>query len=559
MDSSHATPAVVPEILDLISAHAQRRPNAVAIRHLRAGRPADEITWAGLLEQAVRAQRALRLEAPNDRFLPAYVGKSIRKVAILVGAIASGRAYAGISPKFRLPQLLHVLGACGASIALVDSSGLPVLRDGVANAADRLRATRWWWLDPPATSPLTRSALEAVSGALELLEVPKLLDAEQPDRDAHSAATSSDRPAVCLFTSGSTGTPKGVLVSWSDLYRRAQAECALFGLGEQDRLLSLLPFSFDVGLNQLLTSMVSGAELTILDSWMPVDILNAIATHSVTGVSGVPSIWLGLLRSRKTFERNGPHASLRYLTISGGDMTAEQLQQLMLAADGAGIFKTYGQTESFRSSALLPSELANRPMSVGRAFGGARIYIVRADGTQAGSGETGEVVHTGLGVMLGYLNPEGHERKRQRNPFFGAEDPSPYAIFTGDHGRLDDDGYLFLAGRQDDMVKVAGNRIHLAELSAAIASIPGVLTAEAVSVPIEGSDPVLAVFVIPNTVAADLTVQRLNAEASKRVPTYMLPKLFEIRSEYPLTASGKPDRKALRDEAARQLLPRENP
>ena len=169
VESSHATPAMVPEVLDLIAVHAAQRPNAVAIRHVRAGRPPDEITWAGLLEQANRAQRALLREAPHDRFLPAYVGKSIRKVAVLAGAIASGRAYAGISPKFRLPQLLHVLGACRASIALVDSSGLPVLRDGIAEAAERLRATQWWWLDPPATSAMTRNAADAVSRSLQLL------------------------------------------------------------------------------------------------------------------------------------------------------------------------------------------------------------------------------------------------------------------------------------------------------------------------------------------------------------------------------------------------------
>jgi acyl-CoA synthetase (AMP-forming)/AMP-acid ligase II len=544
---------LVPDILDLVAAHAGRRPDAVAIRHLRTGRPPEEITWAGLLHRATQARSALLRDAPADRFVRAYVGKSIAKVLMLIGTIASGRTYAGISPKFRLPQLLHVLDACGTGTVIVDSSSLLVLRDGLSRETERLSRSAWWWLDPPATSAMTRAAAEAVRRALQMLEVPELLGSQSTLQDPLLSSLDPDREAICLFTSGSTGNPKGVLVSWSDLYRRAQAECDLFGLSDRDRLLNLLPFSFDVGLNQLMSCLVSGAELTIQDSWMPVDILNAIATHSITGVSGVPSIWLDLLKTGKVIQRAGPHASLRYLTVSGGDMQPDQFRRLIAATGGVEIFKTYGQTESFRSSALRPEELEQRPSSVGRPFGSARVYIVRPDGTRADVGETGEVIHTGLGVMLGYLNPAGNERKRQSNPFFGPDDPSPYAIFTGDQGRLDDQGYLFLAGRQDDMVKVSGNRIHLSELAAEITAIPGVFAAEAVSVPVTGGDPLLAVFVIPSDVAAGLTPQQLGIEAARRVPSYMVPKLFQIRSEYPLTPSGKPDRQSLREEAARLL------
>jgi acyl-CoA synthetase (AMP-forming)/AMP-acid ligase II len=317
----------------------------------------------------------------------------------------------------------------------------------------------------------------------------------------------------------------------------------------------LLPFSFDVGLNQLMSALVSGARLVILDSWLPTDILNAIATQEITGISGVPSIWLSLLKARKPIDREGPHAALRYLTISGGDMEVEQLQRFAASAPGVAIYKTYGQTESFRSTALLPAELAARPTSVGKPFATAKVYIVRPDGTRAGTGERGEVVHTGLGVMLGYLNGSSVDAKRRCNPFLGPDDASPFAIFTGDQGHLDEQGFLFLAGRQDDMVKVAGNRVHLAELSAEMARVPGVFAAEAVSVPVDGADPLLAVFVLPEHADAGLTTQVLGAEAARRLPTYMLPRLIELRASFPLTASGKPDRQALRAEAARLLQP----
>ncbi|MEZ5458849.1 MAG: hypothetical protein R3E65_05940 [Steroidobacteraceae bacterium] len=104
------------------------------------------------------------------------------------------------------------------------------------------------------------------------------------------------------------------------------------------------------------------------------------------------------------------------------------------------------------------------------------------------------------------------------------------------------------------MVKVAGNRIHLGELAAQIAGIAGVLAAEAVSVPVEGGDPLLAVFVIPSPDTEPLSQQHLAAEAARRVPTYMLPRLIKVLPEYPLTSSGKPDRQSLREQARQILL-----
>jgi acyl-CoA synthetase (AMP-forming)/AMP-acid ligase II len=555
MSQGSDSPLRVPDILDLIAFHATCRPSVIAITHLRIGQAHQEITWSDLLKRAQTARAVLVSELADENFVPSYTGKSIEVVCMLLGAIAGGKVYAGISPKFRLPQLLHVLEACDAKAALLDSGGLPVVRDGLPSSS-RLRSTNWLQVDAVSAGPMARAAAQAIRAEASLKELVVAGGcADESGYAGSNVALDPDRAAVCLFTSGSTGAPKGVLVSWSDLFHRAVAECDLLELSVDDRLLSLLPFSFDVGLNQLISAMVSGAGLVILDSWMPKDIVDAIASQRITGVSGVPSIWLSVLKGQTTLDHQGAHASLRYLTISGGDMNPEQLRLFSSLAAGVGIFKTYGQTESFRSSALLPHEFALRPTSVGRSFGTARVYIVRDDGTLADVGEQGEVVHTGLGVMLGYLKETRTDEKRRPNPFRGDQDTSPFAIFTGDQGHLDEQGFLFLAGRQDDMVKVAGHRVHLAELAAEVARVPGVLAAEAVCVPVESGDPLLAVFAMTDTSGEAWTPERLRVEVTKRVPTYMLPRLIQLLASFPLTASGKPDRQALRYEAVRVLIP----
>lgn len=555
MPLNEQAPSNVPDILDLIASHATRRPDCVAITHLRAGRAPEEVTWSQLLRSSRAARHALTRAFPCGNIVPSYTAKSADCVALLAGAVAAGKTFASISPKSRLPQLMHALTECSATSALVDTSGLRLVRDSLATS-ERLRQITWLLIDPlQVNTPSVSAAADAIRKDGSLQELDTRADCI-PSRETQAInPLDPDRPAVCLFTSGSTGTPKGVLVAWSDLYRRAVAECALFDLTHDDCLLSLLPFSFDVGLNQLMTSLVSGARLVILDSWMPRDILNAVASQGVTGISGVPSIWRSLLKSQQPLDRHGAHARLRYLTVSGGDMDAEHLRRLSVHAAGVSVFKTYGQSESFRSTALHPEHLGERTGSVGQPFGSARVYIVRPDGTPAEPGEQGEVVHTGLGVMLGYLNSPGMDQKRRPNPFLGPDDDSPFAIFTGDQGYLDEQGFLFLAGRQDDMVKVAGHRIHLGELAAEMGRIPGVLAAEAIALPVEDADPVLAVFVQIDGQEAAPTPQQLSSEAARRLPTYMQPRWIQMCTSFPLTASGKPDRLAMREEVRQRLHP----
>src|SRR5262249_33867740 len=158
--------------------------------------------------------------------------------------------------------------------------------------------------------------------------------------------------------------------------------------------------------------------------------------------------------------------------------------------------KTYGQTEAFRATSLKPHEYAAKRYSVGRAFHGVRVYVVREDSTRAEPDEPGEVVHTGLGVMLGYLDGNDPQNKLRPNPFAGPDDPAPRAIFTGDQGYLDGDGYLFLSGRRDDMVKIQGNRIYPNEVRDQLLQVPGVGLAEVVAVKTPEQTR-LAAFVVP--------------------------------------------------------------
>ena len=463
------------DVLQCIRAHAQGNAQAVAIVRRESDGSYTETTFGELAAVAEAFAQAFVRHASGGRIVPILAGKSATTVAALIGAAASGHAAACLNPKLRLPQVEQVLRAGKAGVGVLDGTGLLALK-GPYGAESPVRTTHWWLVRGSAFLAMHEKA------AAELRESATLADWPVAHEDIALPALAPDAPAACLFTSGSTGTPKGVLVGRQDLLERAETEIEWFGLSERDVLLSVLPFSFDVGFNQLMASLVAGSTLVILDSWMPVDILRAVAERGVTGISAVPSIWLDFLRAGFGFDRAGAHRSLRYITVSGGDLDASHLEALPGLGDGLQIFKTYGQSEVFRPTCLRPAEFGARMRSVGRPFGRSRVYVVRDDGSVAAPGERGEVVATGLGVMLGYLDGADEQNKLRDNPFRGPDDPDAKAVFTGDVGHLDEDGYLYLLGRRDAMLKIMGNRVYPAEVVTQLLALPGVLQAEVVGV-----------------------------------------------------------------------------
>lgn len=354
-------------------------------------------------------------------------------------------------------------------------------------------------------------------------------------------------PAMVIFTSGSTGSPKGVSVSLENMNARIEGEIAAYGLGPGDRLLGALPFSFDVGLNQLHSALASGAALYLLGSPLPADLAAAMTEYGITGISGVPALWMDFLLHREAAGVPAP-ASLRYITVSGGAMPEERLWLLRRALPATGIFKTYGQTETFRTTMLTPDEFEAKTASAGRALPGVSARIARGDGVEAAPGESGEIVHQGTGTMLEYLNdPVLTAGKLRRPPFPDSTFQGP-AVFTGDAGCLDADGYLYIEGRMDSMVKIRGHRVYPSEIEHAALEHPAVGAAAALGTPRADGDAEIVLFVE----GFDGDPAGLRGHLSRRLPKHMLPAHIEAVSSIPRTSPGKTDYAVLAKIAAEE-------
>ena len=538
-------------LLDMISEHASQNPSRTAVCHRLLDGRYIETSYAELARKARRFASALAEETPAGALVPLLMGKSADLVAAMVGALSAGRVFTCLNPKLRAPQVAAILEAAGASLALIDGMGLQALKGGLLEGP--ILRTRWWLVRSAGFAAMHERLADQIRASATVDEW-QALSERSAEHGPAPLVDDARRPGCCLFTSGSTGVPKGVVVAEAELWARGAAEAELLGLDTRDVLLSVLPFSFVVGLNQVIAGLTAGCELVLLESWLPRDILKAAAERKVTGITAVPAIWQDFLHTGLRFDKRGAHAAMRYVTISGGDLSRPQLERLPAVFEGIGIYKTYGSTEAFRSTALLPGQFAEKRCSVGREAPGTRVYVVREDGTQAKPMETGEIVVTGLGLMLGYLDGKDPQNKMRPNPFRGSNDDCLVAVYSGDQGYKDEEGFVFVQGRRDEMLKIQGNRVYPAEIQAQILAIRGVSAAEVIGVKTEDGQTHLAAFLmVSSEVPSD--AEALRRELLLRVPSYMVPEHLIVLASLPRTSSGKPDRPALAREARELFMP----
>jgi acyl-CoA ligase (AMP-forming) (exosortase A-associated) len=323
----------------------------------------------------------------------------------------------------------------------------------------------------------------------------------------------------------------------------AQSVASYLDLRADDRLLAVLPLSFDYGLSQLTTAFLRGASVVLMNYLFPKDIVTMVARERITGLAAVPPLWIALARLAWPAD-----CTLRYITNSGGAMPVPTVHALQEALPDTQIFLMYGLTEAFRSTYLPPAETARRPDSIGRAIPNAEILVVRPDGTLCDADEPGELVHRGALVALGYWNDPARTAQRFR-PAPGQDPGLPVpelAVWSGDTVRRDADGYLYFIGRSDDMIKVSGYRISPTEIESVLHATG--LVAEVAAFGIDHPQLGQAIAVIAVPVEDDaIDAAALLAECKRRLPAYMVPSLIDLRAgPLPRNPNGKIDRNLLR-------------
>jgi len=342
-----------------------------------------------------------------------------------------------------------------------------------------------------------------------------------------------DDLAMLLFTSGSTGLPKGVMLSHGNLLSNTRSILYDLPITADDRALVLLPFCHAFGNSILQTHMLAGATMLFAGALMfPATIPQAIAKFDATSFSAVPEVYGMLMKYGRLGEQKMP--SLRYMSVAGGGLRHDLSMQMAELIAPAEFYVMYGQSEAAARLAVLPpDQLKVREGSIGRALSGVELAVLDESNRALPQGEAGMLCARGPNVMLGYWQDEAAS----------AEALSGGWLRTGDLARADADGYFYIEGRANLLVKVQGYRVHPAEIESVVeAAFPGV---RAVAVPmLHAGETRFALFVAPQGGAA-VDLANLRATCQRELPSYKIPVHVEILEELPLTSGYKVDRAAL--------------
>jgi acyl-CoA synthetase (AMP-forming)/AMP-acid ligase II len=465
----------------------------------------DTVTWgelaatscrlaAWLADLGVRRGERIVITGPSAPIVP----------ALCFAASRIGAPFAVVHEQTRGAPLAHVLADAEPALLIADD---PAALDTARRAGVR-------------TATLARAIQHGVRGPVP-----------EPGREPIPVD-----PVCLIYTSGTTDRPKAVVSTHQQVVFAVAAIQSMLAYRADDVVFCPLPMSFDYGLYQLFLGAACGAHV-----WLgsPAEVgpglLGNLVRAEATVLAAVPAVADALARLlRRNPARRPP---LRLLTNTGAAMPPETLAALRAGLPGMRVQLMFGLTECKRAAIMPPDADLERPGACGIALPGTEILAIDADGNRLPAGRIGELVVRGPNVMAGYWRRPELTAQRFRR----AEGLFP-ELRTGDHGWLDEDGYVHWVGRLDDIYKENGFRVSATEVEAAARRVPGVELA-AVLPPLDGRPSVLAVV---TAAAPEEVLLRLRAE----IEEFKIPRRCVVVDCLPLTQNGKVDRAALRAEVS---------
>lgn len=514
---------------ELILAAAAHSPDAAALLYRK-----QTLSYAALAEALLKTAGGLRaLDLHPDERVAVHLPKSVETALGLFGACAAGGVLVPVNPMLKPEQVGHILRDCNVRVLITAPARADLLREQLTHCTD-LRHLVCVGGDVPDALPAHVQGLtwEAMVARAVAAPAARRIDADM---------------AAILYTSGSTGRPKGVVLSHRNMVAGAESVATYLHNRPEDRLLAVLPLSFDYGLSQLTTAFHVGAGVVLMDYLLPRDVIKAVARYQCTGLAGVPPLWNQLAALQWPAEAAD---SLRYITNSGGAMPLETTAALRASLPQTQVYLMYGLTEAFRSTYLPPDQIDVRNGSMGQAIPNAEVMVVREDGTPCEVNEPGELVHRGALVAMGYWNDPARTAERFKPaPGQSAGLPNPeMAVWSGDLVKRDADGYLWFVGRNDEMIKSSGFRVSPTEVEEAVFAMGGIHQAAAFGVPHPMNGQAIVLLLI--TRDAQLSPDAVVAYLKQQLPSFMVPAHVELCDELPSNANGKIDRKRLSGEFA---------
>jgi long-chain acyl-CoA synthetase len=481
-------------------------------------------TWREMADRVARLGGALAdLGLGSGDFVAVLAMNSDRYVELFYAIPWAGGAFAPMNVRWSARENTYALKDCQAQILLVDDDFIDQGQDLKARFPGLMAVIH---LGDTATPQ-------------GMLNYEALITTSQPAPDANRAG--SDVYAV-FYTGGTTGDPKGVLFTHQALCQATVAYLAMLPDTEDLRFAYVGGFFHFSGANAALYITLAGGTHVILPKFEPEPMMAAISRHKVTNAVMVPTM-ITMMLNHPDFAAYDM-SSLRTLVYGGSPIARELLAEAANKLPTWRFFQIYGMTETGGYASILrwrdhvfDGPNAHRIQSCGQPAPGVEIRIVDPDGAEVARGEMGEITMRSDYLMAGYLGKPVQTQAALKGGW----------MFSGDAGRMDDDGYLYVADRVKDMIVTGGENVFSIEVERALFSHPAVMQAAVIGIPsADWGEAVHAVVVLKP--GASVTEAALIAHCKGVIGGYKCPKSISFYTEpLPVGPAGKVQKNLLRD------------
>jgi long-chain acyl-CoA synthetase len=487
-----------------------------------------EYSYSGLKESAEKLAGHLVLTGikKGDR-VAIYMNNSWESIVSIYGITLAGAAFMVINPQTKADKLQYMLNDSGAKTLISESLLSNELSKALGGSIYIQEVIITGYSNHLTSFQGFKTAgfEDIVSGIYPIIAFPKTIPNDL---------------AALIYTSGSTGFPKGVMMTHQSMVFTSWSLIEYLRLSEEDRILLLLPLAFDYGLYQLLMAISISGSLIVEQSFIfQTSVYKQIELFKPTVFPGVPTIYALMIATSK---KTGLELDcIRKVTNTAAALPAEFIPELKKIFPNALIFKMYGLTECKRVSYLEPELIDIKTGSVGKAIPGTEVFLLSPEGNPVLPGEQGILHIRGPHIMLGYWNKEELSNEMLRHGNL----PGERILCSNDWFKMDEDGFLYFLGRNDDIIKTRGEKVSPVEIENVIYKITGIKEVAVIGIPDEIMGEAIVAFVTTNS-HSQMDEKGMQKECMSRLELFMVPKRVIFLNEMPKSSNGKIDKNELK-------------
>ncbi|MVO98616.1 non-ribosomal peptide synthetase [Paenibacillus lutrae] len=459
------------------------------------------------------AARVIAAGGKPDQIIALLADRSFDMLVGIMGILKSGCAFLPVDPNYPASRIQHYMSDSQAEIIVTATAKTDI---------DGFKGTR-----------IDLKDLQHVQGSITA-----------------AASHQSSNLAYVIYTSGSTGKPKGVMIEHRSVIHFIEAMCDRIAFGEEETLLSVTTYSFDIFYLETLLPLLRGMTVVLADEASQIDpgqLAAVIGKHQPDYIQTTPSRLKLMLENERCAELMGNFKAI----LVGGEAFPSYLLEQLKPYTAVKIYNMYGPTETTIWSAM--TELKqDAPLTIGSPIANTQIYILDDNRNPVPVSAMGELHISGAGLARGYWNqPDLTREKFVDNPFLTGSK----MYKTGDYARWLPNGTIEYIGRTDQLVKLRGYRIELGEIEQALNELEGITGAVVLAKRADDGSLFLCGYIVT---AIPLPTATIKALLKEKLPEYMIPAFLVPVETIPLTPNGKVDRESLRKRSHEAVLPSDN-